>query len=136
MTIQEIKKKLSSYDPMTNVIVMTVNNERISTNFTLYNCPIHSNMFSVYGIINSKDVIYLSYSDLNCNMILKQISKFNNISTRGYKGQEIDYVEPEDREILFTNNIKSIYCGKYKYLMIVDICKSNKDEIIIYCNEG
>ncbi len=56
-----------------------------------------------------------------------------NSTKRGYKGQEIDYVEPEDREILFTNNIKSIYCGKYKYLMIVDICRSNKDEIIIRC---
>lgn len=66
--------------------------------------------------------------------LIQQLSTIPYESTkRGYKGQEIDYVEPEERELLFTNNLKSIYCGKYKYLQPYNIFLNNKEQIIIQC---
>ena len=132
MKLKEIIEKLKSCQSHHQVIAMTEDGEKISTRFDLYTCPIHSNVFSVYGnigeekyhfhIINNKDVI----KALETTPI--------NSTKRGYKGQEIDYVEPEERELLFTNNLKSIYCGKYKYLQPYNIYLDGKeDTIIIRC---
>lgn len=130
MKLKEIIEQLKLYQSHHQVIAMTDDGEKISTTFDLYTCPIHSNVFSVYGIIDKTNHLHI----INNKDVIKALETTPiNSTKRGYKGQEIDYVEPEDREILFTNNLKSIYCGKYKYLMIVDICKSNKDEIIIRC---
>ena len=38
-----------------------------------------------------------------------------------------------DKELLFVNNLKSIYCGKYKYLQPYNIFLNNKEQIIIQC---
>jgi hypothetical protein len=43
------------------------------------------------------------------------------------------YVEPEDRTLLFTSSLRSIYCGGYKYLQPYHIFKDRTDKIIILC---
>ena len=109
---------------------MTEDGEKISATFDLYTCQIHSNMFSLFGVID--DAYHLHV--INNKGVIKALETTTTNSTkRGYKGQEIDYVEPEDKELLFVNNLKSIYCGKYKYLQPYNIFLNNKEQIIIRC---
>lgn len=130
MKLKEIIEQLKSYQSHHQVIAITDNGDRISTAFDLYICPIHSNVFSVYGIIDDTK----HFNIVNNKGVIKRLETIPYASTkRGYKGQEIDYVEPEERELLFTNNLKSIYCGKYKYLQPYYIFKNSKDQIIIRC---
>ena len=130
MKLKEIVEKLKSYKPHHQVIAMTEDEEKISTTFVLYTSPIHSNVFSVYGIINDDK----HFHAINNKGVIKALETTPYASTkRGYKGQEIDYVEPEERELLFTNNLKSIYCGKYKYLQPYYIFLNDKEQIIIRC---
>ena len=130
MKLKEIVEKLKSYKPHHQVIAMTEDEEKISTTFVLYTSPIHSNVFSVYGIINDDKHFHV----INNKGVIKALETTPYASTkRGYKGQEIDYVEPEGRELLFTNNLKSIYCGKYKYLQPYYIFLNDKEQIIIRC---
>ena len=130
MKLKEIIEKLKSYQSHHQVIAATDDGDRISTTFDLYTCPIHSNVFSVYGIIDKTKNLHV----INNKGVVKALETTPYASTkRGYKGQELDYVEPEDREILFTNNLKSIYCGKYKYLQPYYIFLNDKEQIIIRC---
>ena len=130
MKLKEIVEQLKSYQSHHQVIAMTEDGEKISTTFELYTCPIHSNVFSVYGIINDDKHFHV----INNKSVIKALETTPYASTkRGYKGQEIDYVEPEGRELLFTNNLKSIYCGTYKYLQPYNIFLNNKEQIIIQC---
>ena len=130
MKLKEIIEQLKSYQSHHQVIAMTEDGEEISTTFDLYTCPIHSSVFSVYG--NIGDTKHLNI--VNNKGVIKRLETIPYASTkRGYKGQEIDYVEPEERELLFTNNLKSIYCGKYKYLQPYYIFKNSKEQIIIRC---
>ena len=131
MKLKEIIEQLKSYQSHHQVIVMTADGEHISTTFDLYTCPIHSNVFSAYGIIDKTKNLHV----INNKGVIKALETTPYASTkRGYKGQELDYVEPEDKELLFTNNLKSIYCGKYKYLQPYYIYKDGKyDKIIIRC---
>lgn len=129
MKLKEIIEQLKSYPEYHQVIAMTEDGEKISTTFNLYTCPIHSSMFSTFGDINNTRLHVM-----NNRNVINQLTKIPNQSTKtGYKGQEIDYVEPEERELLFTNNLKSIYCGKYKYLQPYYIFKNSQDQIIIRC---
>ena len=130
MKLKEIVEQLKSYQSHHQVIAMTEDGEKISTTFELYTCPIHSNVFSVYGIIND-DKHFHAINNKGAIKALKTTPSASII--RGYKGQEIDYVEPEGRELLFTNNLKSIYCGTYKYLQPYNIFLNNKEQIIIQC---
>ena len=130
MKLKEIVEQLKSYKPHHQVIAMTEDGEKISTTFDLYTCPIHSNVFSVYGIINDDKHFHV----INNKDVIKALETTPYASTkRGYKGQEIDYVEPDERELLFTNSLKSIYCGKYKYLQPYNIFLNDKEQIIIRC---
>ena len=130
MKLKEILEQLKSYQSHHQVIAMTGDGEHISTTFDLYTCPIHSNVFSVYGIIDKTKNLHV----INNKGVIKALETIPDGSTkRGYKGQELDYVEPEEREILFTNNLKSIYCGKYKYLQPYYIFENNNKQIIIQC---
>ena len=130
MKLKEIVEQLKSYQSHHQVIAMTEDGEKISTTFELHTCPIHSNVFSVYGIINDDKHFHV----INNKSVIKALVTTPYASTkRGYKGQEIDYVEPEGRELLFTNNLKSIYCGTYKYLQPYNIFLNNKEQIIIQC---
>lgn len=128
MTIKEIIEQLHQFSPNHQVLAMTKSGDIISSHFELNTCPIHSSMFSVYGIIdNTKHTI------INNKQLIQKLSKVPLESTKtGYKGKEIDYVEPEDRTILFTSSLRSIYCGKYKYLHPYCIFKKT-DKIIILC---
>ena len=129
MKLKEIIEQLKSYQSNHQVIAMTDHGEKISTTFVLYTCPIHSNVFSVYGNIDKTYHLHI----INNKGVIKALET-TPYASRGYKGQEIDYVEPEEREILFTNNLKSIYCGKYKYLQPYNIYLDRKeDTIIIRC---
>ena len=130
MKLKEIIEQLKSYQSHHQVIAMTEDGEQISTTFDLYTCPIHSNVFSVYGIIDKTKNLHV----INNKGVIKALETTPYASTKlGYKGQELDYVEPEERELLFTNNLKSIYCGKYKYLQPYYIFKNAKEQIIIRC---
>ena len=132
MKLKEIIEQLKSYQYHHQVIAMTEDGEKISTTFVLYTCQIHSNVFSVYGNIGEEKY---HFNVIDNKGVIKALETTPiNSTKRGYKGQEIDYVEPEDREILFTNNLKSIYCGKYKYLQPYYIYKDRaEDTIIIRC---
>lgn len=130
MKLKEIIEQLKSYKSNHQVIAITDDGEKISTTFDLYTCPIHSNMFSLFGVIDDTKHLHV----LNNKGVIKSLETVPiNSTKRGYKGQEIDYVEPEERELLFTNNLKSIYCGKYKYLQPYYIFKNSKEQIIIRC---
>ena len=131
MKLKEIIEQLKSYQSHHQVIAMTEDGEHISTTFDLYTCPIHSNMFSIFGNIVEEKYNFHVINNKNIILMLTGISEYS--TRRGYKGQEIDYVEPEDKELLFVNNLKSIYCGKYKYLQPYNIFLNNKEQIIIQC---
>ena len=134
MKLKEIVEQLKSYQSHHQVIAMTKNRERISTTFELYTCPIHSNMFSIFGNIRNIGEENHHFNVINNKNVILMLTGIPEHSTRrGYKGQEIDYVEPEDKELLFVNNLKSIYCGKYKYLQPHNIFLNNKEQIIIQC---
>ena len=130
MKLKEITEQLKSFQSHHQVIAMTEDGEHISTTFDLHTCPIHSNVFSVYGIIDKTKNLHV----INNKNAIKRLETIPDGSTkRGYKDQELDYVEPEERELLFTNNLKSIYCGKYKYLQPYYIFLNDKEQIIIRC---
>ena len=130
MKLKEIIEKLKSCQSHHQVIAMTEDGEKISTRFDLYTCPIHSNMFSVYGNIDKTYHLHI----INNKGVIKALETTPiNSTKRGYKGQEIDYVEPEGKELLFVNNLKSIYCGTYKYLQPYNIFLNNQEQIIIQC---
>ena len=130
MKLKEIVEQLKSYKPHHQVIAMTEDGEKISTTFELYTSPIHSNMFSIFGIIDDTYHFHV----INNKGVIKELETTPYASTKtGYKGQEIDYVEPEDKELLFVNNFKQIYCGKYKYLQPYYIFLNDKEQIIIRC---
>lgn len=130
MKLKDIIEQLKSYQAHHQVIAMTDNEEQISTTFYLYTCPIHSNVFSVHGYIDDAKHLHV----VNNKGVIKALETIPYDSTkRGYKGQEIDYVEPEERELLFTGNLKSIYCGKYKYLQPYNILINIQEQIIIQC---
>ena len=134
MKLKEIVKQLKSYKHHHQVIAMTEDGEKISTTFELYTCPIHSNMFSIFGNNRHIGKKYYYFQVINNKNVISALTNIPEHSTRrGYKGQEIDYVEPEDKELLFINNLKSIYCGKYKYLQPYNIFLNNKEQIIIQC---
>lgn len=129
MTIKEIIEQLHQLSPHHQVLAMTKTGDIISSHFVLNTCPIHSSMFSVYGIIdNTKHTI------INNKQLIQKLSTVPFGSTKtGYEGKEIDYVEPEDRTLLFASSLRSIYCGKYKYLQPYYIFKDKTDKIIILC---
>ena len=130
MKLKEIIEQLKSYKSHHQVIAMTNDRENISTTFDLYTSPIHSNMFSLFGVID--DAYHLHV--VNNKGVIKALETIpTNSTTRGYKGQEIDYVEPEERELLFINTLKSVYCGKYKYLQPSYIFLNDQEQIIIRC---
>ena len=130
MKLKEIVEQLKSYQSHHQVIAMTEDGEKISTTFDLYTSQIHSNVFSIYSIIDKNKNLYV----INNKNVVSALTDIPYESTkRGYKGQEIDYVEPEDKELLFVNNLKSIYCGKYKYLQPYNIFLNNQEQIIIQC---
>ena len=134
MKLKEIVEQLKSYKPHHQVIAMTKDEEKISTAFELYACPIHSNIFSIFGNIRHIGEENYHLHAINNKNVVSALTDIPYASTRrGYKGQEIDYVEPEDKELLFVNNLKSIYCGKYKYLQPYNIFLNNKEQIIIQC---
>lgn len=135
MKLKEIVEQLKSYKPHHQVIAMTTEDqEKISTTFELYTCPIHSNIFSIFGNIRHIGEEKYHFHAINNKNVVSALTSIPEHSTRrGYKGQEIDYVEPEDKELLFINNLKSIYCGKYKYLQPYNIFLNNKEQIIIQC---
>ena len=131
MKLKEIIEKLKSCQSHHQVIAMTEDEEKISTTFELYASPIHSNMFSIFGNIGEEKY---HFHVINNKGVTKALETIPSASTRiGYKGQEIDYVEPEDKELLFVNNLKSIYCGTYKYLQPYNIFLNNQEQIIIRC---
>lgn len=133
MTLREIIEQLERFHKHHQVIAMTESGDIISTTFGLFTCPIHSNMFSVYSFINDTKHFHV----INNKRLIQQLKTIPFASTKtGYKGQEIDYVEPEDRILLFTNSLRSIYCGKYKYLSPHHIFKDKTDKIIIVCKEN
>jgi len=130
MKLKEIIEQLKQYMPHRQVIAMTEDGEKISTTFDLYTSPIHSNIFSIFG--NIDDAYHLHV--INNKGVIKALETTTTNSTkRGYKGQEIDYVEPEERELLFINTLKSVYCGKYKYLQPSYIFLNDQEQIIIQC---
>lgn len=130
MKLKEIIEQLKSYKPHYQVKAMTEDAELISTTFDLYTCPIHSSMFSIFSNIGDTKHLHV----INNKRVIKALETTPYASTKkGYEGQEIDYVEPEDRELLFTNNLKSVYCEKYKYLQPYYIFKNSQDQIIIRC---
>ena len=134
MKLKEIVEQLKSYKPHHQVIAMTEDGEKISTTFDLYTSPIHSNMFSIFGNIRYIGEENYHFHVINNKNVILMLTGIPEHSTkRGYKGQEIDYVEPEDKELLFVNNLKSIYCGKYKYLQPYYIFLNDKEQIIIRC---
>ena len=105
MKLKEIIEQLKSFQSHHQVIAMTDYGEKIFTTFDLYTCPIHSNVFSAYGIIDKTKNLHV----INNKGVIKALETTPYASTkRGYKGQELDYVEPEDKELLFTNNLKSV----------------------------
>ena len=130
MTLREIIEQLEGFQAHHQVLAMTESGDIINSHFQLNTCPIHSNMFSVYGNIDNDKHIHV----INNKRLIQQLKTIPYESTKtGYKGQEIDYVEPEDRTLLFTNSLRSIYCGKYKYLTPHHIFKDQTDKIIILC---
>ena len=134
MKLKEIIEQLKSYKPHHQVIAMTKDREKISTTFELYTSLIHSNMFSIFGNIRNIGEENHHFNVINNKNVIKELETTPYASTRrGYRGQEIDYVEPEDKELLFVNNLKSIYCGKYKYLQPYNIFLNNQEQIIIQC---
>ena len=134
MKLKEIVEQLKSYKPHHQVIAMTKDEEKISTAFELYTCPIHSNIFSIFGNIRHIGEEKYHFHAINNKNVIKELETTPYASTkRGYRGQEIDYVEPENKELLFVNNLKSIYCGRYKYLQPYNIFLNNKEQIIIQC---
>ena len=135
MKLKEIVEQLKSYKPHHQVIAMTTEDgEKISTTFELYTCQIHSNMFSIFGNIRHIGEENYHFHVINNKGVIKELETTPYASTKtGYKGQEIDYVEPEDKELLFVNNFKQIYCGKYKYLQPYYIFLNDKEQIIIRC---
>ena len=134
MKLKEIVKQLKSYKHHHQVIAMTEDGEKISTTFELYTCPIHSNMFSIFGNNRHIGKKYYYFQVINNKNVVSALINIPEHSTRrGYKGQEIDYVEPEDKELLFVNNLESIYCGTYKYLQPYNIFLNNQEQIIIQC---
>ena len=131
MKLKEIIEHLKAYKPHHQVIAMTEDGEKISTTFVLYTSPIHSNMFSVFGNIDEEKYHLHAINNKNVILMLTNIPEYS--TKRGYKGQEIDYVEPEEKELIFINNLKSVYCGKYKYLQPYYIFLNHQDQIIIRC---
>lgn len=130
MKLKEILKQLESYKTNHQVIAMTENGEIISTTFFLHTCPIHSSLFSVFGAIDNMQHLHV----ISNKSVIKQLNCIPNESTkRVYGWQALDYVEPEERELLFIYDIKSIYCEKYKYLQPYYIFKNSQDQIIIRC---
>ncbi len=131
MKLKEIVEKLKSYQYHHQVIAMTEEEEKISTTFDLFTSLIHSNMFSIFGNIGEEKY---HFHVINNKNVVSALTDIPYASTRrGYRGQEIDYVEPEERELLFVNNLKSIYCGTYKYLQPYNIFLNNQEQIIIQC---
>lgn len=130
MTLKEIIEQLEGFQAHHQVIAMTDNGDIINSHFRINTCPIHSSMFSVYGNIDNTKHTHV----INNKRLIQQLKTIPYESTKtGYKGQEIDYVEPEDRILLFTSSLRSIYCGKYKYLSPYHIFKDQTDKIIIVC---
>ena len=134
MKLKEIVEQLKSYKPHHQVIAMTEDGEKISTAFELYTCLIHSNIFSIFGNISHIGEENYHFHVINNKNVILILTDIPYASTRrGYRGQEIDYVEPEDKELLFVNNLESIYCGTYKYLQPYNIFLNIKEQIIIQC---
>lgn len=130
MTLKEIIKQLEGFHKHHQVLAVTDNGDTINSHFDLATCPIHSSMFSVYAFIDDTKNAHV----INNKRLVQQLKTIPYASTKtGYKGQEIDYVKPEDRTLLFTSSIRSIYCGKYKYLSPYSIFKDQTDKIIILC---
>lgn len=130
MTLKEIIEQLEGFQPHHQVLAMTESGDIINSHFELNTCPIHSSMFSVYASIDDTKHTHV----INNKRLVQQLRTTPYASTKtGYKGQEIDYVEPEDRTLLFTSSLKSIYCGKYKYLSPYRIFRDQTDKIIILC---
>lgn len=130
MTLKEIIEQLEGFQAHHQVIAMTESGDIISSHFELNTCPIHSNMFSIHASIDNTKHVHV----INNKRLIQQLKTIPYESTKtGYKGQEIDYVEPEYRILLFTNSLRSIYCGKYKYLSPYHIFKDQTNKIIILC---
>ena len=97
MKLKEIIEQLKSYKPHHQVIAMTKDREKISTTFELYTSLIHSNMFSIFGNIRHIGEENYHFHVINNKNVIKELETTPYASTRrGYIGQEIDYVEPED----------------------------------------
>jgi hypothetical protein len=109
MKLKEILEQLKSYQSHHQVIAMTKDREKISTTFDLYTSPIHSNMFSIFGNIRHIGEEKYHFHVINNKNVILMLTGIPEHSTRrGYKGQEIDYVEPEEKELLFLNNQEQI----------------------------
>ena len=97
MKLKEIVDQLKSYQSHHQVIAMTEDGEKISTTFNLYTSQIHSNMFSILGNIGEEKY---HFHVINNKGVTKALETIPSSSTkRGYKGQEIDYVEPEEKRV-------------------------------------
>lgn len=78
---------------------------------------------------------YTDYG-LTVRGVINRLNSYPVQSKIGYKGQEVDYAEPEDRHIILSSNMKSIYCGKFKYLTPSRVeCTNNTNKVLIYCEE-
>lgn len=130
MTVKDMILKLTNVGIKGNIIPVIFvdrDNNQIFSEFELYDSIIHPSMYC--AIVTSS-----GSNNLTVDNILSKLYKVANSRNHklGYKGQEEDYAEPLDRQIILSGNMKSVYCGKYKYVTPIHIKKVN-DRVIITC---
>ena len=131
MNLREFEELIEKYPMATEVFVADTNRNQIICNFEFHPSIIHPSMFWTDGKYN--DSKQRTDHGLTVKHIIARIAsaKQYNGKSNGYKGQEEDNPEPEDRHILISGNMKSVYCDKYKYVTPIDVKKIDGKLIII-----
>lgn len=131
MTLREFEELVEKYPMQMEVFVADTDKNQIICNFEFRPSIIHPSMFWTDGRYN--DLKQRKDYGLTVKHIIARIAlaKQYNRKSNGYKGQEEDSPEPEDRHILISGNMKSVYCGKYKYVTPIDVEKIGIKLIII-----
>lgn len=137
MILKDLLVEINKNTPCAQVVILDPDGNQIICNFVLLNSIIHPSMFwtDAHPATLSNILDYTDYG-LTVRGVINRLNSYPVKSKIGYKGQEVDYAEPEDRHIILSSNMKSIYCGKFKYLTpdkVEYLDYTNK--VFIYCKE-
>lgn len=133
MILREFEELIEKYPMQMEVFVEDTDRKQIICNFEFHPSIIHPSMFWTSGLYS--DSKQRTDYGLTVKHIISRIAsakQYNSKFIKGYKGQEEDSPEPEDRHILISGNMKSVYCGKYKYVTPIDV-ETIDGKLIITC---